>query len=88
MRAIENEIKEMHKGILKDMKIINPTSILQFEDGNTYLETLIKTFQNAMFKIKDNNTPTSQDFTIVANTKSMLYLNKEIMSRKRKRIRR
>lgn len=28
IRAIENEIKEMHKGNLKDMQIINSTSIL------------------------------------------------------------
>lgn len=39
-----------------------------------------------MFKIRDSDTPTSQDLTTIANVESMLCLKKELMSRLRKRI--
>ena len=72
----------MHKEILKYMKIINPTSILQFDNVSMDSNTLTKKFSDAMSRIKDSDTPSYQDFTIVANIESMLYLNKELMPRK------
>lgn len=71
----------MHKELLKDMKVVNPTKILHFEDDNMDFEVLIKNFNDAVTKIKDNDTPTPGDFTTLVNIKSMLYLNKNLMPR-------
>ena len=69
----------MHKELLKDMKIANPTRILQFDEGNMDTEMLIKSFNEAMEKIKDIESPSADDFTALASIKSMLHLNKNLM---------
>jgi len=38
----------MHEELLKDMNIINPTRILQFEDGNIDSKTLTRSFNEAI----------------------------------------
>ena len=40
VQGIESKITEMHEELLKDMKIVNPIGILQFDDGNMDAETL------------------------------------------------
>ena len=69
----------MHKELLKDMKIVHPTGILQFDEGNMDTEMLIKSFNEVMEKIKDIESPSADDFTALASIKSMLHLNKNLM---------
>lgn len=86
IRSVEAEITGMHKELTKDMQVINPTRILQFEDGNMDSEALIKNFNDAMTKIKDSDTPIPGDFTTLSNIEVMLYLNKDLMPRQSQRI--
>ena len=79
-KLIENEIVRMHKELLKDMNVVIPTRIPQFEDGNMDYEALTKCFNDAIMKIKNNDTPTASDFTMLENIESMLYLNRNPMS--------
>ena len=80
MQSIENKIFGMHEEILKDMNIVNPIGILQFDDGNMDSEALPKRVNDAIANIKDNEMPTTSDFTTLANIESMLYLNWNLMS--------
>ena len=80
MQSVENKIAEMHAELLKDMKVINPMGIPQFEDRNMELDTLIKNFNDAISRIRDTNTPVASDFTTLVNIESMLYLNRNVMS--------
>lgn len=34
IQAIENKITDMHEELIKDMKTVNPTGILQFDEAN------------------------------------------------------
>ena len=43
-------------------------------------EALQKSFNDAIANIKDNEMPTTRDFTTLANIESMLYLNSNLMS--------
>ena len=85
--GIEHHVKEMYKEKIKDMKIIKPTGLLQFKEGNMESKVLTRSFQEAMVKIRDNNTPSPQDFFTMANVGSMLHLNKELMPKQSKKIR-
>ena len=80
MQSIENKIVGMHEELLKDMNIVNPIVILQFDDGIMDSEALTKSFNDAIAKIKENEMPTTSDFTTPANIESMLYLNRNLMS--------
>ena len=86
MQSIENKIFGMHDKLLKDMNIVNPIGFLQFDDGNMDSEALPKSFNDAIANIKDNEMPTTSDFTTLANIESMLYLNRNLMSRKSMKI--
>ena len=86
MQSVETEIVGMHKELLKDMQVVNPTGIPQFEDGNIDTKVLTKNFNEIVTKIKDNDTPTPRDFTTLANIESMLYLNKYLIPRQSRRI--
>jgi hypothetical protein len=44
-------------------------------------EAFPKSFNDAIANIKDNEMPTTSDFTTPANMESMLYLNRNLMSR-------
>ena len=81
MQAIEKKIVGMHEELLKDINIVNPTGILQFDDRNMHSEALTKSFNGAVTKIKDNEMPTAGDFTTLVNIESMLYLNRNLMPR-------
>ena len=87
MWAVEFKVTRLHKEILKDMQIVNPIGILQFDDGNMDFEVLTKRFNDIMYRIKDSDTSTSRDLTTLANIESMLYLNKDLMPRQIHRIR-
>ena len=69
----------MHEELLKDMKIVNPTGILLFDEANMDAETLTKNFNEAMERIKDSESPSTDDFTTLASVESMLRLNKNLM---------
>lgn len=73
MQSVETEIARMHKKLLKDMNIVNPTWIPQFKDGNIDSKVLTKSFNDAIMKIKDSDKPTASDFTTLEKIKSMLY---------------
>lgn len=79
VQGIEDKVTGMHEKLLKDIKVINPMGILQFDDGNMDSETLIKSFIEAIEKIRDNESPNADDFTALANIESMLCLNKNLM---------
>ena len=79
MQSTKNKIVGMHGKILKDMNIVNPTGILQLDDGNMDSEALTKSFNDSIAKIKDNEMPTTSDFTTLENIESMLYLNRNLM---------
>ena len=81
MQSIKNKIFGMHEELLKDMNILNPIGFLQFDDRNMDSEALPKSFNDAIANIKDNEMPTTSDFTTLANIESMLYLNRNLMSR-------
>ena len=69
----------MHEELLKDIKIVNPTRILQFDEENMDAKTLIKSFNQNMEKIKDTKLPSADDFTTLVSIKSMLHLKKNWM---------
>ena len=69
----------MHGELLKDMNVINPIGIPQFEDGNMDSDALIKNFNDAISRIRDTDTPIASDFTRLANIESMLYLSRNFM---------
>ena len=48
VQGIESKITKVHEELLKDMKIVNPTGILEFDNGNMDVETLTKSFNEAM----------------------------------------
>ena len=66
----------MHEELLKDIKIVNPTGILQFDEENMDAKTLIKSFNQNMEKIKDTKLSSADDFTTLVSIKSMLHLKK------------
>ena len=80
-RGIEDQVTEMHKELVKDMKIVNPTGILQFDEGNMDFEVLTKSFTEVVEQIKDKETPRADDFTSLASIESMLCLKKKLMPR-------
>ena len=67
-----NEIVKMHQELMKDMQIVNPTWIYHFEDDNLDSKIMTKAFKEAVIKIKDNETPTPEDFITLSHIKSML----------------
>ena len=69
----------MHEELLKDIKIVNPTGILQFDEENMDAKTLIKSFNQNMEKIKDTKLSSADDFTTLVSIKSMLHLKKNWM---------
>ena len=79
-QSIKNKIFGMHEELHKDMNIVNSIGFLQFDDGNMDSEALPKSFNGAIANIKDNEMPTTSDFTTLANIESMLYLKRNLMS--------
>ena len=79
VQSIESKITEMHEEIVKDMNILNPIGILQFDEGNMDVEMLTKSFNEAVEKIRDNESPSADDFTALVSIESMLSLNKNLM---------
>ena len=71
----------MHEELIKDMKIVNPTGILQFDEGNMEAEVLTKSFTEAVEKIQDNEHPKAEDFSTLASIESMLCFNRNLMPR-------
>ena len=47
----------MYDNITIDMKVINPTDILQYEEGSQEKETLVKTFEATMKDMKEEMNP-------------------------------
>ena len=81
MKSIEKKIVGMHEELLKDMNIVNPIGILQFDDANMDSKALTKSFNDAIVMITDSDMPTASDFTTLANIETMLYLNRNLMPR-------
>jgi hypothetical protein len=81
MQIIENKIAEMHEDLIKDMKVVNSTGILEFDERNMDAEVLIKNFNEATEQIKNSESPKADDFTVLASIESMLRLNKDLMLR-------
>ena len=79
VQGIEREVTGMHEELLKDMKVINPIWILQFEDRNMDFKILTKSFNEAVKQIRDTESPRANDFTTLANIESMLCLNKNLI---------
>ena len=79
VQGIESKITGMHEKLLKDMKIVDPTGILQCDDRNMDFETLTKSFNEAVEQIRDNESPSANDFTALVNIESMLFLNKNLI---------
>ena len=77
--GIESEVTGMHEELLKDMKIVNPIGILQFDYENMDSKSLTKSFNEVVEKIRDNESPSTNDFTMLANIESMLCLNKNLI---------
>ena len=69
----------MHEEVIKDMKIVNPIGILQFDEGNMDVEVLTKNFNEAVEKIRDSKLPKAEDFSALASIESMLRLNRNLM---------
>ena len=79
VQGIESKITEMHEELLKDMKIVNPMGILLFDEANMDAKTLTKNFNEAMEWIRDSESPSANDFTVLVSVESMLHLNKNLM---------
>ena len=75
IKGIESKITDMHEELIKDMKIVNPTSILQLDEGNMNVEVLTKSFTKAVEKIWDIEHPKAKDFSTLASIESMLCFN-------------
>ena len=71
----------MHEELIKDMKIMNLTGILQFDEGNVDTDVLTKSFNEAVEQIRDNEMPKAEDFSALASIESMLRLKKNLMPR-------
>ena len=71
----------MHEELIKDMKIVNPTGILQFDEGNMDAEVLTKSFTKVAEKIRDNEHPKAEDFSTLVSIESMLCFNGNLMPR-------
>ena len=71
----------MHEELIKDMKIVNPTNILQFDEGNMDAEVLTKRFTEVVEKIRDSEHPKAEDFSTLASIESMLCFKKKLMPR-------
>ena len=69
----------MHEELIKDMKIVNPTGILQFDEGNMDVEVLTKSFTEATEKIRDNEHLKAEEFSILASIESMPRFNRNLM---------
>ena len=69
----------MHEELIKDMKIVNPTGILQFDEGNMDAEVLTKSLNEVAEKIKDNEHPKAEDFSTLTSIESMLSFNRNLM---------
>jgi hypothetical protein len=86
VQSIKNKIFGKHEELHKYMNIVNSIGFLEFDDGNMDSEALPKSFNDAIANIKDNEMPTSSDFTTLANIESMLYLNRNLMLRQSMKI--
>lgn len=69
----------MHEELVKDMRIVNPTGILQLDEGSMDVEVLTRNFTQAVEQIRDNEVPKVNDFTSLAGIESMLRLNEKLM---------
>ena len=81
VQGIESRITDMHEELIKDMKIVNPTGILQFDEGNMDADVLTKSFNEAIEQIRDSESPKANDFSALTSIESMLRLNKNLMPR-------
>ncbi|GLJ06800.1 hypothetical protein SUGI_0048610 [Cryptomeria japonica] len=79
VQGVKNQITDMHKELVKDMNIVNPTGILQLDEGSMDIEVLTKSFTEAVEQIRDKETPKVNDFTSLAGIESMLRLNEKLM---------
>ena len=69
----------MHEELIKNIKIVNPIGILQFDEGNMDVDVLTKSFNEVVEKIRDSESPKADDFSMLASIESMLRLNKNLM---------
>ena len=81
IKSIERKIIDMHEELIKDMKIVNPMGILQFDEGNMDAEVLTKSFTVVAEKIRDNEHPKAEDLSTLASIESMLRFNRNLMPR-------
>ena len=81
VQGVKIRITEMHEELIKDMKIMNPIGILQFEKGNMDTKVLTKSFNKAMEQIRDSELPKAEDFSVLASIESMLRFNRNLMPR-------
>ena len=79
VQGIEGKIIDMHEELIKDMKIVNPIGILQFDEGNMDTKVLTKRFCEAVEQIINSELPKVKDFSVLASIESMLQLNRNIM---------
>ena len=59
---------------------MNLIGILQFDEGNMDTEVLIRSFNKAVERIRDNELSKAEEFSTLASIESMLCLNKNLMS--------
>ena len=79
IQGIERKITDMHEELIKYMKIVNPTGILQFDEGNMDAKVLTKSFTEAAEQIRDCEHPKVEDFSTLPNIESMLRFNRNLM---------
>ena len=60
----------MHEELIKDMKLVNLMSILQFDEGNMDAKVLTKIFTKVAEQIKDSEHPKAEDFSTLASIES------------------
>ena len=71
----------MYEELIKDMRIVKQTSILQFDEGNMDAEVLKKSFTKVTEQIRDNEHLKAKDFSTLASIESMLCFNRNLMPR-------
>ena len=69
----------MHEELIKDMKIVNPMGIPQFNEGNMDTKVLTKSFTKAVEQIKDSDHPKVDEFSMLTSIESMLHFNRNLM---------
>lgn len=81
VQGVKSRIIDMHEELIKDMKIMNPIGILQFDEGNMDTKVLMKSFNEVVEQIRDSELPKVEGFFMLASIESMLHLNRNLMPR-------